>query len=37
MIVTTPGAVGDGAETTTAYEVGWAAGPLVLIGVTTGL
>ena len=36
MIVAIPGVVGDGAETTTAYEDGCAAGPLELTGVTTG-
>jgi hypothetical protein len=36
MIVATP-ELADGAETTTAYEVTCDAGPLGLIGVTTGL
>ena len=37
MIVTTPGVREPVVETTIAYDVGWAAGPLVGIGVTTGL
>jgi hypothetical protein len=36
MIVATPGVDGDGAETTTTYEVGCGAGPLLGTGVITG-
>ena len=36
MMVATPGEVGEGDETTTASDVGCGAGPLGLMGVTTG-
>ena len=37
MIVTIPGVLEPVVETTTAYDIGCAAGPLVFTGVITGL
>jgi len=36
MMVATPGVVTEGAETTTAKELGWGWGPVGVMGVTTG-
>jgi hypothetical protein len=36
MMVAIPGEDGEGDETTAASDAGWGAGPLGLMGVTTG-